>query len=532
MNFKTTKLDIESTGYFSTLVKDYQQEDIFLKDLIVDFPSFEAIAKTCETRLHFPMHREVLVKALQQQYQGIECHDKVIQAINLLKQDNTFTICTAHQPSIFTGHLYFIYKIIHAIKLAEECSRQISSCQFVPVYYMGSEDNDIDEIGLLHYQGETFHWTNEEKGACGRMSTASLQGILSAVLVTLNRNISEENEIMEILSSAYNGQHTLAQGTRILVNYLFGEMGLVIIDGDDPILKKLFVPVLQKECFEQLSYDQVATTNSKIAERYTPQATARELNLFYLRDGLRERLERKEENWEVINSDIQFDAASLQYEIEHYPERFSPNVILRPVYQETILPNVAFIGGGGELAYWLQLKGVFTIYKTSYPIVCLRHSVLWMNQKQQNKMQEIGLQLADLFLPEHKLFKRWFGSHQAIQQLDISLATINEQYDKLEKESVTLSSSLERSVKAHRAKANHIHERMKTKFVAQLKRNENDKILRYRKLKKNLFPKQSLQERHNNFLDGFKEFHHAFIQHTSTMEGSPKAAFYVFEAEE
>lgn len=532
MKFTTTKIDIDTISYFSSLVKDYQREDDFFNDFINAFPSFEAIAKACETRPQFPMNRKVLVDTLKKQYEGIECHEQVTKAIDSLKHETTFTICTAHQPSIFTGHLYFIYKIIHAIKLAEECSRQITSCHFVPVYYMGSEDNDIDEIGLLHYQDKTYHWTSDEKGACGRMQTNSLHLILNEVLATFNRQIPDEDEMAVVLAKAYNQTNTLAQGTRILVNYLFGEYGLVIIDGDDPALKKLFIPALRKECFEQLSYGAVTNTNSKLAIRYEPQATAREINLFYLQEGLRERIQRKNDYWEVVNTDIQFDEVSLLHEIEHFPERFSPNVILRPVYQETLLPNVAFIGGGGELAYWLQLKGVFECYQISYPIVCLRHSVMWMTKKQYDKLIQLKLEESDLFWPEAVIVERWFGSHSSMQQLELSLEKINEYYQQIEKESAEVSSSLERSVKAHRAKADRIHERMKTKFMALIKRNENEKIQQYQKLKRELFPAKGLQERHDNLLTWYKEFHRDFIQETMTMEGSPKAAFYIFVSEQ
>lgn len=532
MKFTTTKINIDSISYFSPLVKDYQREDDFFKDFINAFPSFEAIANACETRPQFPLDREVLVDTLKRQYKGIECHEKVISAIDSLKHETTFTICTAHQPSIFTGHLYFIYKIIHAIKLAEECSRQITDYQFVPMFYIGSEDNDIDEIGLLHYQDKTYHWTSDEKGACGRMLTNTLHSILNEVLTTFNRQIPDEEEMTSVLLQAYNQTNTLAQGTRILVNYLFGEFGLVIIDGDDSELKKLFIPVLRKECLEQLSYGAVVNTNSKLAIRYEPQATAREINLFYLLDGLRERIQRKDDQWEVVNTEIQFDEASLLYEIEHFPERFSPNVILRPVYQETILPNVAFIGGGGELAYWLQLKEVFECYQTSYPIVCLRHSVMWMTKKQHDQLIQLKLEESDLFLSEAVIVERWFGSHPSIQQLELSLEKINEYYQEIENESAEVSSSLERSVKAHRAKAHRIHERMKTKFMALIKRNESEKNQQYQKLKRALFPAHGLQERHDNLLTWYKEFHQNFIRQTMKLEGSPKAEFYIYTSEQ
>ena len=128
--------------------------------------------------------------------------------------------------------------------------------------------------------------------------------------------------------------------------------------------------------------------------------------MFYLKDGFRERIEKREHRFFVLNTDISFNEYELKKELEYNPERFSPHVILRGIYQETILPNLAFIGGGGELAYWLQLKDLFSQYHVPYPVLALRNSFLDIEEKWKKKIQHLGLSINDLFIDPSELLNR------------------------------------------------------------------------------------------------------------------------------
>ena len=184
-------------------------------------------------------------------------------------------------------------------------------------------------------------------------------------------------ELAEIVETAYTKFDKLADATRYLVNALFGQYGLVIIDADDHRLKQQFAHIIEQDIIEQNSFKNISATNEQLEKLGVHiQVNPREINFFYLMDGLRERIVFEDELYKVLNTEISFSKEELQKEISNYPERFSPNVVMRPLYQEYILPNIAYVGGGAEVVYWLELKSNFEHYKVDFPILILRNSGL------------------------------------------------------------------------------------------------------------------------------------------------------------
>src|SRR5438552_3046711 len=211
---------------------------------------------------------------------------------------------------------------------------------------------------------------------------------------------------MEIFRSSYKEKTTIQQATLHLINTLFGGYGLVIFIPDNTVLKKLFQLVIQKKLTEQFSHKAVEQTVQKLEAHYKVQASGRKINLFYLIDDKRERIEIQNSKFKIQSLEIEFTPEEILKELDEHPERFSPNVILRGVFQETILPNIAFIGGGGELAYWLELKKVFETVAVPYPVLILRNSFLIAEQKWKQKIDELALAFEELFLSEHHLMNR------------------------------------------------------------------------------------------------------------------------------
>jgi len=169
MNFTSTRIPYRQTGAFSRIVVDYIDQAEALKPFYADAPSLQGIQKAIAARQQFPGHRELLVQELKKQYEGLAIHPKVSANLNALLSPDTFTITTAHQNNIFTGPLYFIYKIIHAIKLADTLNTSLPDYRFVPVYYIGSEDADLEELNHIRLNGEKLIWNTKQKGAVGRM---------------------------------------------------------------------------------------------------------------------------------------------------------------------------------------------------------------------------------------------------------------------------------------------------------------------------------------------------------------------------
>ena len=532
MHMNTISIPFATTQSFSKLVVDYVAKDSALRPFIQDFPSRLSLENQIQIRKKNPVNREILFQVISDQYKGLKFSDEVSSNIHLLLSQKTFTICTAHQPCIFGGPLYFIYKIAHAVRLAKDCKEYFPDFDFVPVFYMGTEDNDIAEIGSVNVGEHKYQWQTQQTGACGRMNTNDLQPICEALLAMLNENVADEKWLMELLREGYLNHHSLSDATRILVNGLFASHGLVVLDADDKRLKAQFKAVVQDELFNRNSNQLVDKTSSDLATHYKIQAKGREINLFYIVDGIRERIEFSNQRFKVHNTRISFTADEMQNEIELHPEHFSPNVILRPVYQEMILPNISFIGGGGELAYWLELKAVFDYYQVAYPILVMRNSFLIADQKVGSQLKSLDLEWDDIFLDHEQIVKKLLADNGALLALKPLLENIQQTFTEIEKLGKQLSVNLETSMKAHHAKSNRIIKRIQEKFTAQIKRKEQDMMNRVGQIKGKLFPNNSLQERYDHFIPYYKIYGKSIIDVLVNSQNGLESSFIILREEE
>lgn len=532
MNFKQAPVTLENTHAFSKLILHYTNQHSSLKHLISNFPSEEAISAQIDKKRKNFSNREAIHKCISNQYQGLELGAEVAHNMKALLSENTFTICTAHQPSIFTGQLYFIYKIAHAVTLAQHCKKWFPSLHFVPIYYMGSEDDDMEEIGSFFYNGKNYKWQPEELEMSGRLSLKTIQEILKEVLTTLNPNHTEEAHLMDVLQNAYQASNTLSQATRILINHLFGEYGLIVIDGDDIGLKTIFSPIIQKEIEAPFSQHSISNTLEFLSSNYHVQAAGRNVNLFYIKDHKRDRIERKGDNYVLAKSNIEYTKAALLEEATHHPERFSSNVILRPLYQEMILPNVAFIGGGGEIAYWLQLKSIFDASAVPYPVLILRNSFLVIDKKNASRFNKLNLIVSSLFESSTQHKKSIINADPRLEKLTSLFKDANEILHKTTDLANELDTNLIKSVDAHLTKIKRIQKRLEEKFAAQIRKQYDWEHDTYLIIKSHLFPNNQLQERHDNFLTLYKLYHSYFIKYLIENGQALGASFTVLMEEE
>jgi len=528
MKFNATQIPYRATGLFSNLVNDYMEAKGTAQSFVEYNATIEGYKKAIEKRASFPTNRKVLVEVLQNQYAQLEKEfdssniqnnnnsnnnnrllnsmgDKesfklVNDNVNLLLKENTFTVTTAHQPNIFTGPLYFIYKIVHAIQLAAELKKQFPQHNFVPVYYMGSEDADLEEIGSYTLAGEAYQWNTKQKGAIGRMK-------VDDELIKLLQNLEgywlvqpAGKEALEVLKEAYTKGKTISEATLHLVHAFFGKYGLVVIQPDNATLKSLFMHVMEKELRTGFSQKVIGPTKEKLASSYHVQSDGRDLNLFYLKENTRARIEKKEGTYIVVDTDIHFTEEEIVKELHAHPDRFSPNVILRGVYQETILPGIAFIGGGGELAYWMELKNVFNELKVHYPILQLRNSFMFMNEKQTTQWNSLGFSLEDVFKPLLEL-ELDYVKNQTKENLALTnhIASLNNLYASIQQDVIKIDTSLGDHAKNLSIQAQKKLALLEKKMIRAEKRKQKTSIDRIQVIKGSLFPKNSLQERVENF---------------------------------
>lgn len=512
MNCTSHCFSYAETGAFPRLVTDYLERQPALQPFYQELPTLDGIQNQLQHRRRNPVNRSLLVAVLQQQYKSVPENAAVMQNINRLLQPKCFTITTAHQPNLFTGPLYFIYKILHTIRLAEWLGQQLPNSTFVPVFYMGTEDADFEELSHCTIKGNRLQWHTSQTGAFGRMildanSQHLLQQIEGLVGVT-----PHGAELMIMLRSAYSKGASIQEATFAFVHALFAKWGLVVLLPDQPELKRVMQPVFRDELLHQRSHAMVTATVAQLGSTYKVQAGSRPINLFYLHENLRERIELHQAEYRVLNSTIRFTQNQILDELQNHPERFSPNVILRGLYQEMLLPNVAFVGGGGELAYWLELKNVFVHYEVPFPVLVLRNSFLLLPEAAANQFQKWGFGIAELFKSGEQLLTAYVQQQSEHRlQFQTELDTLAAQYQSIESAASAVDSTLQAHVRALHAQAEKRLKQLEKKMVRAEKRKFSDMQRQLQQFKNQFFPANGLQERSESMLGYYAQWGSGFL---------------------
>ena len=501
------------TGYFSNLVSDYLEANQKLDPFYAHPPNIDGIKAAMAARDSFNTPRGSLVNALNKQYEGVKVSEIVNANIQSLNDGKTYTVTTAHQPNLFTGPLYFIYKIAHTIALSRSLEKQIPGAHFVPVYYMGSEDADIDELGFVTIGGQKLVWQTKQTGAVGRM-------LVDAELLSLIKLIEGQIGVsvqgaawVNLLKNTFTIGKTIADATFEIVNHLFGEYGLVVLLPDSDKLKSLFTSVIEKELTTGFSNKAVQQTISQLSANYKVQAAGREINLFYLQGNKRERIVQTSTGFEVVALGLQFTTEQILEDVKNNPSCYSPNVILRGVFQETILPNIAFIGGGGELAYWLELKQVFAEAAVPYPVLLLRNSFLLVPAKHAQQLQKMQINTINLFKGRPQViidsFVKANTSHHL--QINAQMAAIEAQYTLIKEQAARIDASLVDHIEALAHKQAQKLVQVQKKMLRAEKRKFEVEQQQITKIVEDLFPGGSLQERVENVADWYKMYGTHFV---------------------
>ncbi|WP_026461962.1 bacillithiol biosynthesis cysteine-adding enzyme BshC [Adhaeribacter aquaticus] len=518
---KISKIDYRATGAFSSLLTDYIAQDPKLTPFYNRYPALENFKSQMQEKQFSGEQRTNLINSLQRQYASVlNIQAEVQQNLELLKKPTTYTVTTGHQLNIFTGPLYFVYKIISTINLAKQLKSAYPECDFVPVYWMATEDHDFAEVNHFTLFGKPYSWETDQKGAVGRFSTESMSELLASL-----------PEHYPLFEEAYTQSATLADATRVITHALFGQYGLVAIDGDDKELKQAFKPVIRKELQEQSSQKLVNEVSDKLAEHYKPQVMSREINLFYLDENLRERLVLEDGQYKVLNTTLTFSPAEIEKLIEETPEKFSPNVILRPLYQEMVLPNLAYIGGGAEVTYWCQLKGVFDANGVTYPMVMLRNSALYISKPNANRRQKLNLSIEDLFKDTAALKKQIMAQ---FEQEELTLEAERKQIESVFEQITQLANkvdpTLAKTVAAEAQKTQNSLMMLEKKLVKANETKYETYFSQLTGLKEKLFPNGTLQERVDNLLT-YQTNNPEFIQNLIEAFNPLENKFTVLEEE-
>ncbi len=484
MTLKKHTISFEETKQFSKLFIEYINGESKLRKFYSYAPEIASFKQAMEDKSKENTNRQLLVDVLNAQYSKIQDNSIAISKINLLLNNNTFTVCTGHQLCLFTGPLYFIYKIISTINLAEALKKKYPENNFVPVYWMAAEDHDFEEISSINLFGKKLEWNNvNAKGAVGRLNPASLNVVIDELKQILGES-DNAKILIQLFSDAYLKHVTIADATRYIVHQLFSEYGLVIIDADDAQLKAEFLNIIKDDISNNTNFKIVNYTIAELEKiGHKGQVNPREINVFRLAENSRVRIEAA-------------SAETLNYNAEEY----SPNVVLRPLYQQKILPNLAYVGGPGEIAYWLEYKAMFEHHKINFPVLMPRNFAILSDEKAEQQLEKLGISKADLFKDINQLTKE-FVSRNASS--DVSLKEQEQKltimFSELASKVSAVDITLKASVEAEFQKALASLKNIESKLIKSEKLKQQTSINQIKKLKDKFLPEGILQERYDNF---------------------------------
>jgi bacillithiol biosynthesis cysteine-adding enzyme BshC len=428
--------------------------------------------------------RKVLVEVLEEHYARLPEIAQVRENLLKLALPETHSLTTGHQLNIMGGPLYTPFKVLSIAKLAKFLSDKDPLHPVVPVFWIHTEDHDFEEIN--HY----FADFGIKKQYTGSFHSATGHHILEESITSLIPDRFGE------LGQHYAPGKRLAEATLRFAHELYGPYGVIVLDADHPKLKALFAPVLEKELFENFSEKEVIHQSEKLeAAGYPLQVSPREINLFWLDEQGRNRIENIAGGFGIDGRSGVIEPDEMRKIVADHPERFSPNVILRPLYQEYILPNLAYTGGWGELSYWMQLKGVFDAAETPFPLLLPRYSATVFTQQQAAEWETLGFSLEEISEQEHKLFRKYMPNIWDQSEFDELTEQALVAFDKLIEYASEHSDTLPRTVRGQQVKVSRFFKNLEKKFH-RVKRHSLPKPFdEIRRLKRAVNPDHSVQER-------------------------------------
>lgn len=511
--FRTTTIDFKDSGVLNTLVLNYINRDEKLAPFYNFYPDKTGFSELLKTNPYQDFNREKLSAILLKQ-SGLVANasGSSVKNIYTLKEKNVFTVTTGHQLCLFTGPLYFIYKIISTINLAEQLKKEFPGSEFVPVYWMASEDHDFEEINNFNLFGKNLKWESAQTGAVGDFKTAELEALLPALAEILGKS-DNATYLTSLFKEAYLNHPSLDLATRFIVNALFGEYGLVTIDGNDKEFKEQFKEEFKKDIFDSSA---AALVNSSVKALetlgYTSQVNPRDINCFYIENGLRARIEKVKDQFHLVGTETFFSEKELNGIIDSTPEKISPNVVLRPLYQQKILPNLAYIGGPGELAYWLEFKQLFNNFKIVLPVLMPRNFISVIDKPTQNKIEKLKFAEPDFFRSENELIKDFQVKTNNVFDLEAEKEKLSAFYTGIIEKVSAVDKTLSGSLSAELQKSINGLDIISGKANKALKQRSETEINQIKSVKQKLFPHGVPQERSENFSEFYLKYGKAFFK--------------------
>jgi bacillithiol biosynthesis cysteine-adding enzyme BshC len=459
-------------------------------------------AKDESSRIQYPAdRRERVAKILERQNQSFGASPKALENIARFRE-GALAVVTGQQVGLFGGPVFSIYKALTAVKLAQEASQLGLNC--VPVFWLATEDHDLDEvndIGILSPDGHLERFSIPTHGDKDLPVGGVTFGKEISEVVARAEGLLGESEAAKLLAECYRPGETFGTAFAKLFARLFADLGVVLLDGSDPELDQI-VALLYRQVIEHSS-----DLNQKLIQRdeqlqaagYHQQVriTATSTPLLAMRDGSRIPV-HADTTGSFSIGDAKHSRQELAALADSSPQTFSPNVLLRPVVQDYLLPTLAYVGGAAEIAYFAQAAVLYEhLLRRVTPIVP-RFSATLIEAKPQALLEKYRLSFTDVFLGPEPL-RETIGAHllgpnlqssfeRAAAEVERSMAAVREALAQLDK---TLVES------AQNAESKMLHQVTSLRArAARAETRQSEVAERHaRLLSNNLFPEKALQER-------------------------------------
>lgn len=421
-----------SSAGFSKLFADYLSDFSKVQQFFeYDFHHEHNVLRRSEAIVDTFRHRDELRDILLRQNLELGAGDATVSNINAFGEQHTLAIVTGQQVGILGGPMYTIYKTLTAIKLARQYSKSFPQFRYVPVFWIEGEDHDFEEVnhtGFITQDGQPVGVEYQLDGKPleknpGPVGEIRLDGAFSAVLEQIEKLLPAtefKSGVMESIRSAYAAGVPMGKAFAKFLQTLFPESGLVFLSPNDPQVKRILSPLFVREIEHFPSVSQLIIRRSaELEERYHAQIKPRALNLFCLFKGGRYLIEPREHDFSLKGTRQFYTKDELLTMARETPEMLSPNVALRPVCQDTILPTAVYVGGPSEIAYFAQLKPVYEFFGMGMPVVYPRASVTILEEKHDKVVGKFQIELEDLFDNPEKVAIRALESISDVKTEDL-----------------------------------------------------------------------------------------------------------------
>jgi bacillithiol synthase len=451
---------------------------------------------------------------LSRQYGNSNVSEKTRRNISLMGSKNTLAVVTGQQLGLFGGPLYTIYKIITALKLSRHLSEKYDEYNFIPVFWLEGDDHDFEEVSYLNLINENNELIKiqypeqlPEEGNMGSIGFLKFSESINQVFENVEKNLRPTEftpDLLANLKRIYSPGKSFKESFREMLLWLFDEYGLVIIDPQDKEIKDILRPVFRKEIegFRTHS-EKLINVSAVLEEKYHAQVKIRAVNLFYNYDEGRYLIEPVENDFRLRRKRKKFTREELLNLIDIEPEKFSPNVLLRPVCQDYLLPTAFYVGGPGEIAYFAQAMPLYEFYSVNFPLVYPRSSVTLLEKSIDGLLEKYSLEPKDVFIMNGDLKNKILGSVSSNSTDEIFKETENKfdlAMDQLKEKLIDIDKTISDSSSRYKQKIISYLGELKTKAVEAQNRKHEVTIRQSDRIMQAIFPQSSLQEREINVI--------------------------------